>query len=233
MLTLYSSDASPFARMVRACLHETGMKAKTEIRSVTTTPMQSDPALVAANPLGKLPALGREDGPTIHDSRVICWYLDARSKAGLYPESRLWEVLTLEALAHGIAEAALAMVYEARFRPEERVHGPWIDAQWEKIARALDVIEERWTSLLKGRVTMAQVALGCALGYLDFRLPDRDWRAGHPQLADWEAKFAVRTSMKETAPDLRHGHAVEACRDFRRRAPAIKWPEQASVSRQP
>lgn len=200
MLTLYSSDASPFARMVRACLYDTGLMRDTEIRSVTTTPMQSDPGLVAANPLGKLPALGREDGPTIHDSRVICRYLDARSKAGLYPESRLWEVLTLEALAHGIAEAALAMVYEARFRPEERMHAPWLEAQWDKIARTLDVLEERWTSLLKGKVTMAQIALGCALGYLDFRLPDRDWRAGHPQLAAWEATFAARPSMTNTAP---------------------------------
>ncbi|ETX15238.1 glutathione S-transferase [Roseivivax halodurans JCM 10272] len=200
MLTLYSSDASPFARMVRVCLHETGLGAKTEIRNVKSTPMEPDTGLAAANPIGKLPALARDEGPAIYDSRVICRYLDARCGAGLYPESRLWEVLTLEALAHGIAEAALAMTYEVRLRPEDKVHEPWREAQWAKIARALDALEERWTSLLKGRVTMAQVALGCALGYLDLRLADRDWRAGHPQLAEWQSAFAQRPSMTETAP---------------------------------
>jgi glutathione S-transferase len=167
---------------------------------VTASAMGGEERINAANPLGKIPALLREDGPTIHDSNVICRFLDHRAGGGFYPDARLWEVLTLEATADGIMEAAVAIVYEKRFRPEELWWTPWHDAQWTKIARALDALERSWMSHLQGRIDMGKIAVGCALGYLDLRHGDRNWREGHDALAGWFEAFSERPSMTATAP---------------------------------
>ena len=119
---------------------------------------------------------------------------------GLYPEAGLFEVLTLEALAHGVMEAAVLSIYEKRFRPEEAQSAEWLNGQWGKITRGLDVVEAQWMSHLSGPVTMAQIALACSLGYLDFRFPDQDWRAGREALASWYTEFAKRPAMTTTAP---------------------------------
>jgi glutathione S-transferase len=181
-------------------LLESGLDDQVEVVDVATSPLETDPQAAAANPLGKIPALVRLDGPAIHDSRVITRYLDARADGRFYPEARLWEVLTLEAIAEGIMEAALAMTYEARFRPEEIRYAPWVEGQWAKVARALDAVEGRWMSHLAGPLDMSHIALGCALGYLDFRHDARGWRVGHPALEAWYAKMAARDSMMRTAP---------------------------------
>ncbi|MGK8234704.1 MULTISPECIES: glutathione S-transferase [Roseovarius] len=199
-MKLISSPLSPFVRKVRVLLLESGLDDQVEVVDVTTTPLETDPQAAAANPLGKIPALVRLDGPAIHDSRVITRYLDARADGRFYPEARLWEVLTLEAIAEGIMEAALAMTYEARFRPEEIRYAPWVEGQWAKVARALDAVEGRWMSHLAGPLDMSHIALGCALGYLDFRHDARGWRVGHPALEAWYAKMAARDSMMRTAP---------------------------------
>jgi len=130
---------------------------------------------------------------------VICRYLDDISGAALYPQTRLYEVLTLEATADGIMDAAVGMIYEMRFR-EDNAWPVWLDKQWLKVDRALSAIESRWMSHLTGPLTMAQVAVGSALGYLDFRHPDRGWRVQHTALSDWQDRFAERQSMKETHP---------------------------------
>jgi len=201
LMKLISADASPFARKVRVLLLEAGLADQVEIISVTTTPFATDPQVASANPLGKLPALLRNEGPALYDSRVITRYLDDMAGAGLYPSARLWEVLTLEATADAVMEAALLMVYEHRVRPAEKVSDEWIEAQWAKAARALDAIEARWMSHLSGPLDMGQIAVGCALSYLDFRLGDRDWRAGRRALAEWHETFAARESMAATAPE--------------------------------
>lgn len=199
MIRLLSSPASPFARKVRVLLLETG-QSDVEVADVTAHPLGGDAALNATAPLGKIPALEREGGPTIFDSRVICRFLDHRAQAGFYPEARLWETLTLEALADGMMDAGVIMVYEKRARPEEVWHQPWLDAQWTKVDRALNALERQWMSHLHGPMDMAQIAVGCALGYLDFRHPDRGWRDGRDSLAAWYAGFAERTSMTDTDP---------------------------------
>ena len=199
-MKLMSSPLSPFVRKVRVLLLESGLADQVEVVDVTTTPLETDPQAAAANPLGKIPALVRLDGPAIHDSRVITRYLDARAGGRFYPEARLWEVLTLEAIAEGIMEAALSMTYEARFRPEEIRHAPWVEGQWAKVARALDAVEGRWMSHLAGPLDMSHIALGCALGYLDFRHDARGWRVGHPALETWYAGMSARASMVNTAP---------------------------------
>lgn len=200
-MKLFHAAASPFARKVRVVLHETGQAAEVEMVEATVSPLDAGTLPLGHNPLGKIPTLERPDGPALYDSRVICRYLAHRAGGGLYPAPpRLWETLTLEATADGICDAAILMVYEGRTRPEERRSPDWVAAQWTKVARALAAVEERWMSHLAGPLDAAQIAMGCALGYLDLRHGDRDWRSGHPALTAWEAKFAQRAAMQATRP---------------------------------
>lgn len=199
-MQLVASPLSPFVRKVRVLLIEAGLTDQVEVVNVTTTPLETDAQAAAANPLGKIPALIREGGATLYDSRVITRYLDTQAGGGFYPPARLWEVLTLEATAEGMMEAAVTMAYEGRFRPADKQHPPWVEAQWAKIVRALDAIEARWMSHLAGPLDMSHVATACALGYLDFRHDARTWRKGCPSLEAWYTQFSRRESMTVTAP---------------------------------
>ncbi|MEO0692555.1 MAG: glutathione S-transferase [Pseudomonadota bacterium] len=200
-MQLYYASSSPYARKVTVTLHETGQFHDVDLVPVYGSPTDPQTMPVAKNPLGKLPTLDRSDGPAIYDSRVICRYLNDRAEARLYPDApRLWDTLTLEATGDGILDAALAMVYEVRLRPEDIQFADVIEGQWAKIDRALDVLNERWISHLSARLDIGQIAVGCALGYLDFRLEDRDWRKGRDALAGWYATFAERPSMQATQP---------------------------------
>ena len=196
-MKLLISPLSPYARKVRVLIREAGREAEVEEQAVSTTALATDPKIPPANPLGRIPVLVRDDGPPLMDSRVICRFLDTRWGAGLYPEERLWEVLTLEALAEGVLDSALLMAYEVRLRPEDRQWPDWIEAQWAKIARTLDHLEG---SMPQGPLDMGQVALACALGYLDLRQAARNWRAGRPRLAAWGADIAARPSLVATRP---------------------------------
>ncbi|WP_299850614.1 glutathione S-transferase family protein [uncultured Roseovarius sp.] len=199
-MKLVSADASPFARKIRVLLHEADLTADVSVLSAATTPLNTDPTVAAANPMGKIPTLIRDDGPAIYDSRVISRFLNDHADAGLYPDSRLWETLTLEATADGIMDAAVLMTYEKRLRPPEHQSEDWLEAQWKKVAGAVGVLENRWMSHLTGPFDMSHIAVGCALAYLDFRHGDRNWRKGNDALDDWFAVFAERDSMKATVP---------------------------------
>jgi glutathione S-transferase len=180
---------------------EAGLVDQVKVDEVSGTPLLPGSLPVDRNPLGKIPALERNDGGVIYDSRVICRYLDDLAGASLYPDvPYLWETLTLEATADGIMDAAILMAYEVRLRPEGMRFPDWLEAQWTKVSRALDAIEEQWITHLNGPLDMSQVAVGCALAYLDLRHSARDWRAGRPKLAAWEAAFARRPSMLATRP---------------------------------
>lgn len=200
-MRLYHSPTSPYVRKVMVLLHESGALDQVALITGSGTPLDPGSAPLDANPLGKVPALERDDGPAIYDSRVITRYLDDRLGAGLYPPApRLWDSLTIEATADGILDAALLMVYEWRIRPEELRFAPWVDGQWAKIDRALDMLESRWIDHLAGPLDMGQIAVACALGYLDFRHDARGWRQGRLRLAEWAATFAARPSMQATQP---------------------------------
>ena len=200
-MRLYHSPNSPYVRKVMVLLHETGRLGDVDLVASQPSPLDPADAPVSQNPLGKLPALERADGPALYDSRTITRYLDARAGAGLYPEPpRLWETLTLEATGDGIMDAALLITYESRLRPEENRSVAWVDGQWAKVMRSCAALGARWISHLKGRLDMGQIAVACALGYLDFRHAARDWRAGHDALAGWYAGFAARPSMLATVP---------------------------------
>lgn len=199
-MKLYYSPTSPYVRKVMVLIHEARI-AGIELVTAQGTPLDSGSIPVDRNPLGKVPALDRPDGPTLYDSRVICRYLDIVAGAGLYPDApRLWDTLTLESTADGILDAALLMVYESRIRPEGQRFALWVEAQWAKIDRSLDAVESRWMPHLGGTLDMGHIAMGCALGYLDFRHDARNWRRGRPRLDAWAATFARRDSMARTHP---------------------------------
>lgn len=199
-MKLFHSPTSPYVRKVLVLIAEAGIDG-IELVAASGTPVAPDSGVIERNPLGKIPALCRDDGPTLYDSRVICQFLDSESGNGFYPSgARRWDTLTVEATADGILDAAVLMVYESRIRPEDKRFAPWVEGQWSKIDRALDVLETRWIDHLNGPLDMGQIATGCALGYVDFRLNSRDWRKTRPRLAAWFAAFAARPSMQATIP---------------------------------
>lgn len=199
-MQLIMSPASPFVRKVRVTLRELAIAEQVTEVDVHTTPLASAPQALAANPTGKIPALTRADGPALYDSRVICRFLDAKAGGTLYPDSRIWDILTLEATGDAIMEAAVSMVYEARFKGVDGKSADWIAAQWTKVDNSVRAVNDRWMSHLQSHMNAGQIAVGCALGYLDFRHSDRDWRRGAPALADWYEDFAARPSMQQTTP---------------------------------
>ena len=200
-MRLFHSPNSPYARKCMVLLHETGLLDQVTLIAATGTPVDTGSMPLAQNPLGKIPALERGDGPALYDSRVICRYLDSLSDSGLYPAApRLWDTLTVEATGDGITDAAILMVYESRLRPEDKRYAPWVEGQWAKIDRALDALESHWMDHLTGAPDMGQISVACALGYLDFRHGLRAWRQGRPHLAAWFDTFAKRPSMQATLP---------------------------------
>lgn len=200
MMKLYHSPLSPYVRKVMVVAHEVGLLDDIETVEGAGTPLQPNDETVAVNPLGKVPALVTEDGMTLYDSRVICRYLDHLGGAGLYPTgASQFPVLQREALAEGVIDAAQLTAYEWRLRPENLRFQPWVDGQKDKVRRGIEEFE-RHIDALAGHLTIDKIALGCALGYIDLRLGDLNWRDEHPGLAAWYREFSARQSMKETAP---------------------------------
>jgi glutathione S-transferase len=200
-MKLYYAAASPFVRKVMVVLHETYQLKDVALEEVALTPVSPDAGLASRNPLSKIPALERPDGPALYDSRVICAYLDDRAQAGLYPQgANRWQTLTLEATADGIMDAAVLVVYERRVRPENKQFEGWVAAQWNKVAGGLAALNGKWMGHLAGPADMGHIAVGCALGYLDFRHADRNWRRGNDALAAWYEAFAARPSMAASGP---------------------------------
>lgn len=201
-MRLHTSPASPFGRKVAVVLHETGLWPKVERRDASLSPIAPDPAVVAANPLGKIPCLELEDGTALYDSRVICEYLDGlHDGPKLFPaeESARFEALRLQALADGILDAAVGVRYETFLRPESLRWPDWIAAQKQKVVRALDRLE-RECEAFADRIDIGTLAIACALGYLDFRFAEDRWRDGRPRLAAFEARIAERPSLRATRP---------------------------------
>ena len=199
-MKLIYSGTSPFVRKVSVLLLETGLDNQVERETVAITPMNPGEVVPGLNPLGKVPCLIADDGAAMFDSRVITRYLDTLHEgAKLYPEGAvLWPVLTLEAVADGMTDAAVLMIYERLLRTEAQKSPEWVEAQWQKISRALVYLEAQ-VSVLEP-MNMASIAVGSVLGYLDFRQDDRQWRKIAPKLAAWEAEFAKRPSMQATMP---------------------------------
>ena len=194
MLILRSSPTSPFGRKIKIAIAELGLDDRIEIVPADTNdPVES---LRRQNPLGKVPTLVFEDGTTLFDSRVIAEYLDHLAGGGrLFPtgEARFAQ-LRLQAVADGICDAGLLQVYETRLRSPETRNAAWVENQAGKVARALASLEAAPPAHDRPRI--GEIALACALGYLDLRF-EGGWRAGHPALVAWLDAFAARVPAFE------------------------------------
>ena len=199
-MQLFSSPTSPYARKVRMVALEKGLADRIEI--VNLNPFDDDPALLACNPLAKVPAMKLDDGQTLADNRVICWYLDSLVDTPMIypPGPEGWRVLSLEAMADGMMDAAFAMAIEGR-RPPDRQSPEAQTRRRDAILRAAERLEGH-VDALAGPLTIAQIAVAAALGYLDFRLPDLAWRDNRPTLAGWHADLADRAAYRDTDPTL-------------------------------
>ena len=200
MLTLRSSPSSPFVRKVRIAASVLGLEPEIALEPADT--MNASDPVRRQNPLGKIPALVLEDGTVLFDSRVILDYLDYRAGGGRIVPSDAgarFAALRLQALADGLMDASVLLVYEGRFRPAERHEPKWLDHRSGKIARGLAALEAT-PPALSTTPDVGQIALACALGYRDFRF-EGTWRREHPRLVAWLDRFAARVpAFAATAP---------------------------------
>jgi glutathione S-transferase len=191
-MKLHYSQTSPFVRKVMIAAHEKGLADRIEFVSGDLTD---------DNPLEKVPALVTDKGEALYDSLVICDHLDSQGGGPeLIPGDPVKRstVLRRHALADGIMEAGLACVMETR-RPDDKQWADLVTRQRGKITRALDALEAEAKSL-GDTVDLSTIATGAALGYVDFRLGDLNWRDGRPKLTAWYESFAKRPSMAGTEP---------------------------------
>jgi glutathione S-transferase len=201
-MKLIGSLTSPYVRKVRVAMAE----KKLDYDLVLEDVWAPETKILQSNPLGKVPCLVMEDGGAMFDSRVIVEYLDTLSPVGklIPPNGReRAEVKCWEALADGVLDAAVLIRLERAQRPEAQQSADWIRHQMAKVDAGLNAM----TMGLKEKpfcagnyYTLADVAVGCALGWLAFRFPEIDWRERHPSLGKLFDKLSERQSFKDTVP---------------------------------
>lgn len=201
-MKLIGSLASPYVRKVRVVLAEKKLDYDYELENVWAP----DTKINQSNPLGKVPCLVMDDGSPMYDSRVIAEYLDTLTPVCklLPPSGRdRANVKVWEALADGVLDAAVLVRLEKTQRPPEQQSQAWIDRQMVKVAAGLGVMSQDLgeSAYCTGtHYTLADVAVGCTLGWLAFRFPDIDWRGDYPNLARLYDKLSERQSFRDTVP---------------------------------
>jgi glutathione S-transferase len=198
-MKLRYSPASPFVRKVLVQAMETGLDGKIE-RVPTAT---ADPAsgLSKENPLGKVPSLTTDEGVHLYDSPVICEYLDGlHGGTKMFPAAGAarWTVLRRQALADGMMDAAVARRLES-LRPANEQSPSAMAGQRGKVLGGLDALEAE-ADKLGDKADIGLISIACALGYLDFRFANEDWRSGRPRLTRWFETFSQRPSLQATLP---------------------------------
>ena len=203
-MKLIGSTTSPYVRKVRVVMAE----KKLDYQFLQENVWAADTTIAASNPLGKVPCLVMEGGEAVFDSRVIVEYLDTLSPVGkLIPSQgrERAEVKTWEALADGLLDAAILVRLENTFegrKPSERSQA-WIDRQMDKVHASLKAMAQGLGDkpFCSGiHLSLSDIAVGCALGWLEFRFPDIGWRAEYPNLAKLMDKLAQRASFADTKP---------------------------------
>jgi glutathione S-transferase len=196
-MKIFFSPTSPYVRKCLVSAHELGVLDRIELLPSNAHPVQRDQTIIARNPLGKVPTLITDDGAVLYDSRVICEYLDDLAGGTLFPRSGAarWEALRLQALADGMLDAAVLARYEMAVRPETLRWNDWLAGQLDKVATSLAALEGN-AAALNTSVHIGTLSLGCALGYLDLRFTDLNWRQRHPMFALWAAALERRPSMQ-------------------------------------
>ncbi|QJT81051.1 glutathione S-transferase N-terminal domain-containing protein [Kosakonia sp. MUSA4] len=202
MMQLFYATTSAYVRKVMVCATVLGLVDEMERLDSAAHPIERDERIAEFNPLAKVPALRTENGICLYDSRVICEYLNARAGGDLFPENgdARWRSLARQALGDGTIDAALLARYEFSARPPEKQWQNWADAQLKKVAAALAEIEGQVSGFSDQPNDIGLIAIGCALGYLDFRFAGLNWRASHPLTAAWFAVFDAHPAMAATRP---------------------------------
>lgn len=201
-MKLYYTPTSPFVRKVLVTAREVGLADLIETVLLRPSPTQVDATLSRENPLNKIPALVLDEGGSLYDSPVICEYLDALAGGGrLLPPAGVarWDVLRTQALADGVLDASILVFYERANRPKELHWAPWLDGQTQKALQGLDALDAL-APRFSDAPDLGQIAAACAVGWLEFRSPFGDIRAGRERLFAWYERFAARPSMVATAP---------------------------------
>lgn len=196
-MKLHWSPKSPYVRKVMICAHELGMVDRLErVRSVAAM-LKPNSAIMADNPLSKIPTLVREDGSTLFDSVVICEYLNDVAGGTLFPQrgDAKWHALRWHALGDGLLDALILWRNE---RERETPLQPLLDAFELKTRACLKLLDEEAQALAEAPLSIGQVTIGCALGYLDYRFGAFGWREQAPRLASWYATLSQRPSFKTT-----------------------------------
>ncbi len=199
-MKLFTSAGSPYARKVRVVLAEKRIDCEIVMLAAITAP---DSPVPAVNPLGKVPALELDDGSGLYDSPVICEYLDGKNPvAHLIPQAKRIEVKRWEALADGICDATVAIVMEGRRAPEKQDETV-VERQKQKVERGLRVLaqdlgDSKWC--LGEAFSLADIAVGCMLGYLNLRMPELDWKTEYPNLSKLYDQLMQRPSFQNTMP---------------------------------
>jgi glutathione S-transferase len=191
MLTLRTSFSSPFGRKPRIAVGLLGLDDRVKVESAST--QEPEDPLRKQNPLGKVPVLILDDGTALFDSPVILEYLDVLAGGGrIVPKDAKarFDALRLEALADGLLDASILIVYEGRYRAAEKHEQKWLDLQSGKVERGLGALEAAPPGIDQ-TPNVGQITLACALGYLDFRFAG-NWRKDHPRLVAWLDAFAGR-----------------------------------------
>ena len=199
-MKLVYSPPSPFVRKVTTLIYHANLNDSIELINVKTTALSVAEEARAANPLGKIPVMILEDGKAIFDSRVITRYLDDFAESNLYPQDKIYDILTLEALADGLMESAVSITYESKLRPQNEQSPSWMEAQWSKVLHAVKALDDGEFKAMDSEMNMGQIAVACALGYLDFRHDARQWRSRHPNLASWNDKMMKLPALIKTIP---------------------------------
>ncbi len=205
-MELIIAAPSPFARKVRVALREKGIDHAERM----DTPWNPGAAAAAVNPLGKVPVLLPDDGPPVHDSKVIVGYLETLGRGPALlpvPGPRRVRVRQIESLADGVCDAVVLIVLE-RHRETRLQSADWIKRQFDKVRCGLAELEyevrrcreagDEW--LVGNEFSVADIAVGCALAYVDFRVADHQWRADHPALVAFSEKLEARPSFQATRP---------------------------------
>ncbi len=197
-MKIYGDVISPFVRMCLVTAHEADLKDRVQLAATKVSPTEANAILEKLSPIGKIPVLETDHHHPVYDSRVIMEYLaHVGGNSKLIPDDgvKRFRVLTLQALAQGIADAAVGLRYEQTARPADKHWPEWAARAQRRIIAGVADVESNWIDSLQD-VTVASIALACALSYIDLRHGTLNWRDGNPKTTAFHATFAERASMK-------------------------------------
>jgi len=199
-MKLHGDLISPFFRMCLVTAHEVGLGTKVQRAEARVNPTSVNAELTALSPVGKVPVLVTDHNHPIYDSRVIMEYLcHVSGNKTLIPDDgvKRFRVLTLAALGQAIAEAGVAYRYETAVRPQGLQWREWLDRQGLRVKAEFDDLEKSWSKDL-AEITAGSLTVAVALSYVDFRIPDWQWRKDRPKLQAFHESFSARPSMQAT-----------------------------------